>query len=60
MPNEAGVGQCMLWGATLGMSAHDAVLAENALFDLVPYTFALALMVGMVGFLFFRPRRSYA
>lgn len=60
MPNEAGVGQCLLWGAKLGMSAHDAILAENALFDLVPYTFSLALMVGMVGFLFFRPRRRSA
>lgn len=57
MPNEAGVGECVLWGAKLGMSAHNAVLAENMLFDMAPYTFALALMIGVVGFLLFRPHR---
>jgi hypothetical protein len=60
MPNEAAVGECVLWGTKMGMSVHNAVMAEYDLFGMVPYTFALALMVGVVGFLFFRPRPRYA
>lgn len=58
MPNEEAVGDCLLWGAKLGMSAHNAVTAEYAIFAMVPYTFALALMIGVIGFLFFRPYES--
>jgi hypothetical protein len=58
MPNEEAVGDCILWGAKLGMSAHNAVAAEYAIFGMVPYTFALALMIGVIGFLFFRPYES--
>jgi hypothetical protein len=58
MPNEEAVGDCLLWGAKLGMSAHNAVAAEYAISAMVPYTFALALMIGVIGFLFFRPRES--
>ena len=58
MPNEEAVGDCLLWGAKLGMNAHNAVIAEYAIFGIVPYTFALALMLGVIGFLFFRPYES--
>jgi hypothetical protein len=58
MPNEEAVGDCLLWGAKLGMSAHNAVAAEYAIFGLVPYTFALSLMIGVIGFVFFRPYES--
>jgi len=52
--NESGVGDCVLWGAHMGMSLHRAAIANSALFDMVPYSFALALMIGAIGFLFFR------
>ncbi|HUO91686.1 MAG TPA: hypothetical protein VMU22_02140 [Rhizomicrobium sp.] len=54
--NEDGIGDCVLWGAKMGMSFHDAAIASSALYDMVPYSFALALMVGAVGFVFFRPK----
>ena len=54
--NEDGIGDCMLWGAKMGMSFHQAAVASSALYDTVPYSFALALMVGAIGFVFFRPR----
>ncbi len=56
-PNEDGVGECVLWGAKMGMSVHNAARAESLVFSMVAYTFALALMIGVIGLLFFRPRR---
>ena len=58
MPNEEAVGDCLLWGAKLGMAAHDAVKAEYAIFAMAPYIFALALMIGVIGFVFFRPHEG--
>jgi hypothetical protein len=55
-PNEEGVGECVLWGAKMGMSVHNAAIAESVVFNIVSYTFALALMIGAIGLLFFRPR----
>jgi hypothetical protein len=54
--NEDGIGDCMLWGAKMGMSFHEAAVASTALYEAVPYSFALALMVGAIGFVFFRPK----
>lgn len=56
--NEDGIGDCLLWGARMGMSFHEAAAASSALYDTVPYSFALALMVGVIGFVFFRPKDS--
>jgi hypothetical protein len=53
--NEDGIGDCSLWGAHMGMTFHHAAQASQTLYDIVPYSFALALMVGFIGFLFFRP-----
>lgn len=54
--NEDGIGDCTLWGANMGMSFHQAAVASTSLYDTVPYSFALSLMVGAIGFVFFRPR----
>jgi hypothetical protein len=54
--NEAGVGNCTLWGATMGMSLHHAALAQWLIYGFAPYTFAMALMIGIIGVLFFRER----
>jgi len=53
-PNEEGVGDCVLWGAHMGMSVHNAATAEQIVFNTVAYTFAIALMIGALGLLFFR------
>src|ERR1700679_1012932 len=53
--NDAGVGDCTLWGAQMGMAFHQAARTTGLIYDIAPYTFALALMVGAIGFLFFRP-----
>ena len=52
--NEAGVGDCILWGARMGMSFHRAAMAPWIVYGVVPYSFTLALMVGAIGLLFFR------
>lgn len=56
--NEDGIGDCVLWGAKMGMSFHEAAVASSSLYEAVPYSFALALMVGAIGFVFFRPKDS--
>jgi hypothetical protein len=63
--NEAAVGDCILWGARMGMSFHRAAMAPWIVYGVVPYSFTLALMVGAIGLLFFRqlpasPRTPFA
>jgi len=60
--DESGVGDCMLWGANMGMSFHTAAQAPQLVFDFFPYSFALALMLGLLGWFFSQPRpvRSHA
>jgi len=60
--DESGVGDCMLWGANMGMSFHTAAQAPALVFDFFPYSFALALMLGLPGWFFSQPRpaRSHA
>lgn len=55
--NEAGVGSCTLWGAQMGMSFHRAAMAPWLLYDVVPYAFAAAIMLGLIGWIFCREKR---
>lgn len=55
--NEAGIGTCRLWGAQMGMSFHTAATAPWLLYDIVPYSFAAALMLGLIGWAFCRERQ---
>lgn len=50
------LGGCQLWGASMGMSFHDAAIARDVVYSIVPYTFALAVMLGILGFCFARPK----
>lgn len=54
--NDAGVGDCLLWGSHMGMSFHRAALVPGLIYDVFPYSFALAMMVGVIGFIFCRRR----
>ena len=56
--NEAGVGSCILWGASMGMNFHNAAIAQSMIYDFVPYSAALSLMILAIGLLFFRPQRQ--
>jgi hypothetical protein len=56
MIDEAGVGDCVLWGARMGMSFHTADMVGAMIYDFAPYTFALALMMGLLGWFFTQPR----
>jgi hypothetical protein len=60
--DESGVGDCMLWGANMGMSFHTAAQATGLVFDFFPYSFALALMLGLLGWFFSqqKPARAHA
>ncbi|MDR3527876.1 MAG: hypothetical protein P4L57_11400 [Rhizomicrobium sp.] len=50
------IGSCQLWGASMGMSFHNAALARDIIYAVVPYTFSLTVMLGVLGFFFARPR----
>jgi hypothetical protein len=54
--NDAGIGDCLLWGSHMGMSFHRAALVPGLIYDIFPYSFALAMMVGVIGFIFCRRR----
>jgi hypothetical protein len=56
--NDAGVGDCLLWGSHMGMSFHRAAFVPGLLYDIFPYSFALAIMVGVIGFIFCRRRAA--
>ena len=51
-----GIGSCQLWGASMGMSFHDAALARDTIYNIVPFTFALTVVMGILGFFFARPK----
>jgi hypothetical protein len=51
-----GIGNCRLWGAAMGMSFHNAAVAHDVLYSIFPYTFALTMMLGVLGFCFARPK----
>ncbi len=54
--NEAGVGSCLLWGSKMGMSFHNAAMAPWLLYEIMPYSFAAAVMLGLIGWAFCREK----
>lgn len=54
--SESGIGDCALWGAQMGMSFHAAADVPWQIYGFVPYTFALALMLGLLGWFLARPK----
>ena len=54
--NEAGVGSCLLWGAKMGMSFHNAAMAPWLLYEIMPYSVAAAVMLGLIGWAFCREK----
>lgn len=54
--DEGGVGDCTLWGAQMGMAFHDAASVTWLIYGFAPYTFSLALMIGVVGLFLARMR----
>jgi hypothetical protein len=54
--NSDGIGNCMLWGAQMGMSFHTAAGVPDIIYGLMPFSFSLTLMLGLLGFFFARPR----
>ena len=51
-----GIGSCELWGAQMGMSFHTAASVPDIIYGITPYTFALTLMLGLLGWFFARPK----
>ena len=54
--NESGIGDCALWGAHMGMSFHTATDVPWQIYGFAPYSFSLALMLGILGWFFTRPK----
>jgi hypothetical protein len=57
-PSETGIGDCVVWGDHMGMAFHRAAMAPNLIDNFVAYVFALAVMIAILGFAFFRPKRG--
>jgi hypothetical protein len=54
--NDGGVGDCPLWGANMGMAFHTAASVNDLVYGFAPFTFAAALMLGLLGWFFTRPK----
>lgn len=54
--SEAGAGECVLWGAPLGDSAHAAASVPGVIYGFAPMSFALAVMLGVLGWFIARRR----
>ena len=53
--NEAGIGDCLLWGALMG-EAHTAASVPGLIYGFAPFSFALSLMLGVLGWFIARRR----
>ncbi len=58
--NPDGIGDCTLWGAKMGMAFHAAAQVPDRIAAFAPYSFSLALMLGVLGWFFARPRPQHA
>lgn len=58
--NADGIGTCMLWGARMGRSFHTAAAVPDMIYGFVPYSFAVALMVSLLGWFLARPKPQRA
>lgn len=47
---------CTLWGAQMGDSFHNAAGVPDIVMGFAPYSFALAIMIGVLGWFLTRPR----
>ncbi len=54
--NADGIGTCILWGARMGRSFHIAATIPDMIYGFVPYSFAVALMVSLIGWFLARPK----
>jgi hypothetical protein len=54
--NPDGIGTCVLWGMAMGRAFHTAATVPDLIYGLVPYSFAIALMVGTIGWFLARPK----
>ncbi|HVV65106.1 MAG TPA: hypothetical protein VHC42_06540 [Rhizomicrobium sp.] len=54
--NPDGIGNCVLWGARMGRSFHAAAIVPDMIYGFVPYSFALALMLSVIGWFLARPK----
>jgi hypothetical protein len=55
--SESGIGNCTLWGAEMGMSFHTAASVPWLIYGFAPYSFSLALMIGLIGWFLLRTTR---
>lgn len=54
--NADGIGNCTLWGAQMGRSFHVAAAVPDMIYGFVPYSIALTLMIGLLGWFLARPK----
>jgi len=54
--DDTGGGSCILWGVNMAKSFHTAAQAPALIYGFAPYSFALALTMGLLGWFFSQPR----
>jgi hypothetical protein len=54
--NPDGIGTCVLWGMPMGRTFHTAATVPDLIYGFVPYSFAIALMVGVISWFLTRPK----
>jgi hypothetical protein len=52
--SESGVGDCLLWGAQMGTSFHNAANVPWLIYGFAPFSFALSLVLGILGWFIVR------
>ncbi len=55
-----GIWPCMFWGTTMGRTFHTAASVPDLIYGFAPYSFAIALVVGVIGWFVMRSRATSA
>jgi hypothetical protein len=58
--NEAQVGDCILWGAHMGDTFHNAAIAPSLIYTYTPFAVAGALVAGLLGWIVYWGARQMA
>jgi hypothetical protein len=56
--NPDGIGTCMFWGTPMGRAFHTAATVPDLIYSFAPYSFAIALVVGVIGWFLMRSKAT--
>jgi len=56
--NPDGIGTCMFWGTPMGKAFHTAATVPDLIYSFAPYSFAIALVAGVIGWFLMRSKAT--